>query len=336
MRIFLTSLALLSAPHLLLAQDAGGIAPYVNGGDCTDSPAGWMDALENTCAYYEEHPFERCMDAEIIKSDAGSAADVCCACGGGTSGETAKVLGEEEEEEEEAELPKFNLGCGLCYDDKGFTDALFNKCDWYEEYTYERCLAAPTFNTNGHGALDACCACGGGTSEGCEGPYYIQNVYDDLYILILYGQVRPPFALLYTRAINQAALKIKDLGSDTYAIGSDYYDDRWLCVGGDKRGITSCQTIGYAAKWKIEAVKGKKDQYTIKSASDGRYMDALGMQLNNGAYSIALAKKSVDQATRWRLIKRDDYSLSASAAEDEGEDELLDALATVKKNLRST
>lgn len=318
--------------------------------DCTDSPEIWQDAMDNDCSWYGDYAEERCLLADEFKSEAGSADDVCCVCGGGAEGEgegavdavditqelqdlgvdLEELMVDEDEDEEPVSAPDSDsdlvpfrpmLGCASCEDDKGFEDLLKNDCDYYAEHDQIRCPFAEIGAIDGYDAKQACCACGGGESQSCEGEYYIQNVQADAYIAVLYGRIRAPYVISFPERAMWTKLKIKDLGDDKYAIASTYYDDRWLCVGGDGRGLTSCQTISKASKFTIESHPNGRE-YFIQSVSNKRYWNYNGNNINNGQYTVTLVSDSRGSSSRWKLVE------PASLAEEMKKEE-------VKKNLRS-
>merc|ERR1712038_312259 len=291
---------------------------------CVDSPSDWLDAMDNDCGWYEDYPSQRCLMADEYASETGSGKDVCCVCGGG------KEPSEEEEEEQLGEVEPFqmNLGCGRCVDEPDFLDLVDNDCDYYAASVEKRCPFASAAAIDGYSAKDACCACGGGKKKDCEGNYYIESVAGDNYMGILYGRIRPPFVVIFPNKAMWSKLKIESVGKNIYAIGSTYYDDRWICVGGDGKGVTSCETIGKAAKWTIEASNKKRNQYWIKSVKDNMYMSYISMNTDTGDYSVGLVKKASGSAVRWKLIEpnNDDYA-------EDYDFTLSDAIE--KKNLRS-
>lgn len=302
-------------------QEAANLTSLMT--DCVDSPAGWMDAMENDCSWYEDYPSQRCIIADMIASEEGSGDDVCCVCGGGKSYDDL-----DEEEQDEVEPFQMNLGCGACVDEPNFLDLVDNDCDYYAANVDKRCPFAHAAAIDGYSAKEACCACGGGESKSCDGEYYIYSVLGSNYMGILYGRIRPPYVVIFPNKALWSKLRIKEVGKDIYAIGSTYYEDRWVCVGGDGEGVTSCETIGKAAKWTIEATSSKRTQYRIKSIKDGRYMSYVGINTDTGEYSIALVNKAKGAAVRWKLESphSDDYA--------EDYDFTL-ANASEKKNLRS-
>lgn len=272
--------------------------------DCADSPADWEDAMDNDCSWYEDYPSQRCLMADIFASEEGSADDVCCICGGGKMYDDLDEEEQFEEEEQDAMVPfQMNLGCGQCVDEKDFLDLVDNDCDYYAKSINKRCPFAHAAAIDGYSAKEACCACGGGKSESCEGDFFIESVAGDNFIGILYGRIKPPFVVIFPNKAIWSKLYVKEVGKDIYAIGSTYYDDRWICVGGDGKGVTSCETIGKAAKWTIEARNNKREQFMIKSVKDGRYMSYVGINTDTGKYSIELVSKPSGANTRWKFIK---------------------------------
>ncbi len=58
--------------------------PLASASSCDDSPAGWLDAVENDCDWYAEYPNLRCRLSRTFRINFRSQASrVCCACGGG-------------------------------------------------------------------------------------------------------------------------------------------------------------------------------------------------------------------------------------------------------------
>ena len=110
---------------------------------CTDSPRKWRDSKGNACVWYEEGGNRRCDNFGSRWEYDGKVADeVCCACGGGRSGQN-------------------NDNNDSCTDIRNFRDSKGNSCEWYNEYRCDN-FGNKRAGRNGKTANDACCECGGG------------------------------------------------------------------------------------------------------------------------------------------------------------------------------
>jgi len=106
---------------------------------------GWLDSNYNGCEYYEVLEDFGCPDSIDLwpNADGITASEACCYCGGGL-----------------LEVP-------VCYDYIGWLDALEIGCWWYEYNLVPGCPYVGDMNPNDNGitAREACCYCGGGSSE---------------------------------------------------------------------------------------------------------------------------------------------------------------------------
>lgn len=154
---------------------------------------------------------------------------------------------------------------------------------------------------------------GGGGSRIAEGEYYIQNVDSDNFVGILYGRIKAPYVVIFPERAKWAKLRLHRLGGGEYAFESTYYDDRWICVGGDGRGLTSCQDENQYARFTMtESNNGRS--YSIRAAGSRRYWNYEGINTNTGEYSVSLKTNSQGSSSRWRLIEPASYL-------DEGDEE---------------
>lgn len=312
---FFPILALLSAPYATAVETSVEKRATSTLMGCIDSVDGWVDKMDSPCSWYAEEPGARCALADLLKSDDGEADDVCCACGGGTPtdddgmkekkyvAETEEKISKEEtaEPEEERVSALNNLGCGKCEDKSGWKDAFLSDCSFYEEHTDLRCSLAFYGTNNGVDASEACCACGGGKREGCDGNYYIQSVASGLYLAIQKHGNRVPYVNAFGSQNLLTNLEIESVGDDLYSIKSAYYGDRYMCVGGDGNGVTTCGSVGKSAKWKIDTIKSNSNQIIIQSYSNDKYLDYVSPQ-NPSYYPVGLNNKNSDQNTKFKLI----------------------------------
>jgi hypothetical protein len=130
----------------------GSSTPPPDGeGQCEDVQ-GWYDSdgPEYDCIWYEEN--DACEFASDYENDGYTATEACCVCGGGTSDGSTPT----------SPPP----GEGQCEDVQGWydSDGPEYDCTWYEEN--DACEFASEYENDGYTATEACCVCGGGTSDG--------------------------------------------------------------------------------------------------------------------------------------------------------------------------
>ena len=124
---------------------------------CGDFPLGWTDSTGDGCAWYEGFPSFRCrVYGGSFANNGYTANDVCCACGGGGGGSS------------DTDSPTPSPSPGVCFDDPDNWHQRLSTnfdCEWFAS-RQNRCNSFGSFSgTDGKNANEACCVCGGGTSE---------------------------------------------------------------------------------------------------------------------------------------------------------------------------
>ena len=118
-------------------------SPTVRTLPCYDVPF-WVDIYNDGCDWYEND--DNCSEWGGTQSNNGvTANNACCHCGGGSPTPPPP-----------------------CYNEPGWTDIYGDGCTWYESSPADRCEAFAADREPGElTASEACCACGGGSSDIC-------------------------------------------------------------------------------------------------------------------------------------------------------------------------
>ena len=159
--IFLTSLLYASsavdaseAPRLRNDHHSSSSehAEVASGRDnCIDNPR-FVDSYGDRCSFYDDFP-KRCDDRK--NQDGQTPNSECCACGGGT-----RITPSPTRSPTRRPTPRSN---SECTDYPNYADVDNLKCSYYDTNA-EDCLEKYK-NDDGVSPLEACCVCGGGTTE---------------------------------------------------------------------------------------------------------------------------------------------------------------------------